>query len=519
MTKLFVVGLNLLFFVGIQFYFEGDVTVNQKVPENVKAGETFVVEIEVTKEDREGFAKWQQELPEGFIAKSIETQGATFSFKNQTVKLIWMSIPESEVFSISYEISTDPNIQGNYEINGKFSFIENNERKDVVSEIKTIQIVNEDFVASNDTPTEDTSEKEEMEESSVEEKAPEEPMPETTNVTEEEDNTKNEIVEESPIDQLPKTTDYKLVANKNGIKVERKIEHLEEAKYLVSIRIEKGENNSFGKVEEYLPPDFIATQMEIGQGRFSADQKVMKILWMIMPEDKVLEVSYQLESTSDDLDSAQIHGIFSYLKDDESRQIALKSSTFANTFVAEEIVEDQLTNMETNNEESVEDPVEEISEEESGIENLEFDTVETINEETSDIESSAIEEDIVTEEAIEEAAEEQSTQDLEEAVSNIPSPEHGINYKVQIAAGKKEVKQDYFTKIHGINEEVSIEFHESWYKYTLGLYNVYKDARDKRNEIWNANNKIDDAFVTAYNSGERISVQEALMISKQKWYK
>ena len=59
-------------------------------------------------------------------------------------------------------------------------------------------------------------------------------------------------------------------------------------------------------------------------------------------------------------------------------------------------------------------------------------------------------------------------------------------------------------------------YYNTWYKYTIGAFNIYKEARDRRNEIWAEENKIDDAFVTAYNSGERITVQEALMISKQK---
>ena len=68
-----------------------------------------------------------------------------------------------------------------------------------------------------------------------------------------------------------------------------------------------------------------------------------------------------------------------------------------------------------------------------------------------------------------------------------------------------------------MNENVNTEMHEGWIKYTVGKYDMYKMARDHRVEIWNKT-KIDDAFVTAYNNGQRITVQEALMIANQKWF-
>ena len=107
--------------------------------------------------------------------------------------------------------------------------------------------------------------------------------------------------------------------------------------------------------------------------------------------------------------------------------------------------------------------------------------------------------------------------DYEPAIVSIPEPETGIGYKVQVAAGHKLVEPVYFKKLN-IYDEVRVEIHEGWHKYTVGNYRIYKDARDYRIHLWNTT-PVNDAFVAAYNYGTRITVQEALMIASQKWYK
>lgn len=487
MTKAILVAFNLFFILIYKLFLGGDLNIEQNLPEKINAGESFTLEVTIEKGSREGFAKWQQSIPQGFIAKAKETEGATFSFKNQEIKVIWMTIPKKEVFTISFDITTSTELNGSFEFKGQFSYIEDNQRKDISSETETIQVLSGAALAMD-------------EEVEIEEESSE--VVEEVVATETEAEIVEEIQTEEENIENDKYAKDQIVGEQDGITITRIITPLENSKYEVTLVIDKSAISSFGKVEEYLPPNFVASELENENAMFSFNRNVAKFLWMILPEKDELTIKYIMESTSDELDEAQLHGVFSYLKEDLPIQLKLNPSTFDNTFVASEEIamEEEIEVEEVEEEEIAESlpPSEVVTEE---IEATTEDVIESVDEE------------IIAEAAVDEE------EKLKESISNIPAPETSVSYRVQIAAGKKEVQQQYFVDRHKITENVTIEYHNTWYKYTIGSYPIYKEARDKRNMIWEAENKIDDAFVTAYNSGERISVQEALMISQQKWYK
>jgi hypothetical protein len=93
----------------------------------------------------------------------------------------------------------------------------------------------------------------------------------------------------------------------------------------------------------------------------------------------------------------------------------------------------------------------------------------------------------------------------------------GIYYRIQISAAHKVVDAKYFEERHKFTGPFFVEHHQGWIKYTTGKFDVYRAARDQRDNLRNGQHKFPGPFVTAYNEYERITVQEALMISNQKW--
>ena len=90
---------------------------------------------------------------------------------------------------------------------------------------------------------------------------------------------------------------------------------------------------------------------------------------------------------------------------------------------------------------------------------------------------------------------------------------------VQIGAFTKQtVSAQRLQKKFKITEQITSEMQNGFSKFMIGSHEQYKDARDHREQV-KATNGVKSAFVVAYNGVKRITVQEALMITNQKWFK
>ncbi len=268
---------------------------------------------------------------------------------------------------------------------------------------------------------------------------------------------------------------------------------------IVNILVNKGnlQKDKFAKIQEEIPEGYTAENIENNGGIFTVQNNTVKYLWMNLPPEQEFVVSYKLKPTTPEAASSMptVNGSFSYVENEKTLSINVQEQ--------QTIKSDILTTF--NQRHNFVPPTDTTSTNEladNTNKNTSNSTNGNLTDNTNTNNSNSL----------------NNTNNDNSNVTSIPNPEKGVNYSIQICALKKYRSPNYFhRKYYKIKDKVKLENHQHLNKYTIGSFNVYKDARDYRVKIWDTT-PVKDAFVAAYNNGTRITVQEALMISSQKWY-
>jgi hypothetical protein len=271
------------------------------------------------------------------------------------------------------------------------------------------------------------------------------------------------------------------------VTVARTIKSVSEHLYLITLNIHYSNVSGFAKIQDIVPSGSDVKPDDASDAVFSILDTKVKYVWMNFPEDKHdIAVSYFVDLTNAESKKiSEIAGEFAFIHDGESRKIQITNPT-AIDFV--EIDKPVLADTETPKEEI---PVEVVP---APVETADF-----------------IEQEIPVKKEV------QEEKPVDIPVTSTPSPQTGVVYKVQVMAAHKSVNvSTYFNKTYKFSNKVEMDAHQGWMKYLTGGHDKYVSARDMRNN-YNQNYKFNGPFVVAYNNGERITVQEALMITNQKW--
>ncbi|MBV6404498.1 MAG: hypothetical protein IT228_13695 [Flavobacteriales bacterium] len=462
MAQLLVL-VDLIGVLLLELLFLADIRITQDAPATVMPGSETKVTVTVEKGDLSGFAKLQIDLPEGFTCTAIETKGASFTFSDQKAKFIWMALPAQPSFKVSYNLVASATAAGQMPINGRFSYILDNERRTYDLATTTVTVMGDPAVAAA-TP------------------APAAPAAPAIDPS-------NDVVSASGAAPVAAAVPPPVPATPGqgpgGVTVERKVTLVSASELLVEVRIQKGDIRGFGKLQENLPPGFTPMEKNSAQAIFTTQDRIVKFVWLNLPAEPELKVAYKLRANGLPDGDYSVAGEFGYLLNDETQRVPLGVSTFTIGNMAFSALQQDQAKL---------DPTE-----------------------AKDTNIALPEKVETTDAARATDTETRPVATRPDPSKGVPAPEKGIAYKVQITAAHREVGREYFAGRHRFHEPFSIERHEGWIKYTTGSFGQYRDARDKRTALVAAGHELPGPFVTAYNNGVRITVQEALMLSGQSW--
>lgn len=468
MVKIFTL-LNVAGLFLFNLLFVGNVSIEQELPAKMDPGTEARVSVTINKDKISGFAKLQIDLPPGLTATAIETKGASFTFADGKAKFIWMALPTQPSFKVSYTLSADASAVGTLQVTGRLSYIEDNERKTVDMAPSTITIGTGGAAASAPSPNNDQASGQ-VGGTTESTRAEEAPAQQGAIVA---------AVEQSVIPDVT-ATDMPGVTPKNGpgnVNASRTISQVNSSEMLVEVTIRKGLLRGFGKLQETLPEGFTAVAMGSDDAIFSAKDRVAKFVWLNLPSKEELKVTYRLIAPLNSNGEYSVNGEFGYLMNDLTQRAVVGTTNFT----LGEMVADNT-------------PVKAPEATTTPAKPEPTETKSTRTEPSKDVRAS---------------------QSSKPKATSTPAPESGITFKVQITAAHREVGKPYFVQRHRYNGDFSIERNEGWIKYVTGMFDRYKAARDQRQAYIDAKYNFPGPFVTAYNNGERITVQEALMIAKQ----
>lgn len=468
--------INVIGILLVELLSGGPLTITQNIPASMAPGAEAKVTVTIDKGDITGFAKLQIDLPEGLTATAIETKGASFTFADGKAKFIWMSLPATPTFKVSYTLSAAATASGVQRINGRFSYIEGNERK--VQELAPSMI---DLGAAGAVAA------------AVERVA--------------EDASANDIVSAAgaapvgtvPVAVIDNASGVAPMQGAGGVSGTRTITPVTEKEMLVEVVVNKGAIRGFGKLQEVIPQGFTAVEKSSAEAIFTTQDRIVKFVWLNLPAASEVKVVYKLRANERPDGEYSIDGEFGYLLNDETQKAVLGTSKF---FIGARALEALAQDAAQVKETEAVDPTLALRQKQEA---------ERKAQQEADAKARAQEAERVRKEQAQKEAVAQK------ATPRVPAPEKGITYKVQITAAHREVGKAYFKARHNYGGDFQIERHQGWIKYVTGSFSEYKEARDQRVSYVQAGHNFPGPFVTAYNNGDRITVQEALAISNQRW--
>lgn len=464
MIKPLLILINTVSVFLFSFFFgDSPVSVTGSIPKSAKPGTEFVAELKIAKGAVGGFAKLQFEVPQGFTVKELESKGGNFSFANNIGKIIWTATPNDAEFTVKFAVSTDASVSGLKTLTSKFSYVNNNVKE--VVEMAPAEIMIGDETSASTIVAAETQTTQPL--SAVETNT-------VTPVSTSTENTANQNTTEP---------------NSNVMCVRSISKGAADNEFNVQVKIKKPGIKGFAKYQEILPAGFTAKGVANSGSSFSVSDGKAKFVWVSLPAEDEMIITYVLEKSASAATDASIVGEFSYLENDLTKKVKVPAELIKVTgdVVASNVITNNTPTTTPNTDNTTQTNV------------VANNNTQTDNTNTRKADNTAKTDNTTTNNTV------------------VSKKEGSVAYHVQIGAFTNAIASDVLAKKFNINDKIKSEMAEGFSKFMIGNFGEYKEARNNRETIKDKGCR--SAFVVAYNGAKRITVQEALMISNQKWFK
>ena len=447
------------FVASMLFLFAGvsaqEVDISMDHPDQVNAGQEFTVTVTIDKGSLSDYSRFSQDLPLGLTATNISSPNADFSFDNQRIRIIWLKLPEGNEVQVSYKILVNERLRGSFILGGVFAYVVADERKFMNFDKST-------EITINPNPTIDPGLIVDIRDY----KPGEDPAPTATG-----SEPFAMAVRQVPV--LLGTGEYEvqlLVSNPNGSK--------------------------YAKIEETIPAGYIAEEIESHDGIVSFAASTVKFIWMKLPDVPEYQVAYRLVPRQNETQGEmKISGLLTYTRGNENVVVEVKQMDVSLADLSPTQKKDLLATG------TVPEGVPRATE-----------VVQQTQQQTHQQEQEQV-----------------TRQETETRTQTTPPPTEsrpatgsgntientkvlgagsGVYYRVQIAA----LTQPFDARAHyrgvGVDQEVMVEQHEGYHKYTAGSFQTYSQAAAYRDRV-EVLQDVEGSFVVAYRDGRRIPISAA----------
>ena len=458
MIKYFFILINslTLFIFGL-FQTDNSVTIKKNIPSNFIVGQEVAVEFRISKGIQTGFAKFQLELPDGISIIKKDEMNSIYSIQNGVAQWIWSEVPEDEELLIKLTLVASELGIGIKTFNSNYSFIEKNEKK-VINMLPLEASIQNNIINNKVSVIKDT-------------------------LTKAEPNTSIDVV--------------RLISD--GPTANEKT---------ITIKIKKGDTKGFAKYSDEIDLNLNAKAIKTDGSSFSVSDGKIKFVWVDVPTKSELEVSYHIDLNNKN--SNILKGEYSYLEKNQSKKYIVKPDSLVIGKLKDEINLQAVQKTEAAKSIVQETEANQLTSKkiiEDSKSNLTVEKTSTLVTETPNL---------VKKEAIEVKTMPEKAEIVKETPQIVNADP---NFVVQIGAFKNtKIVATVLIKKYRITDKIVDELHDGFSKFMVGNHNLYKEAR-KHRDIIKSKHGVKDAFIAAYNVGKRITVQEALMVSKQSWFK